>query len=99
MIRAMTETPGSRPWKIAIACQKGGVGKTTVALGLAAAITDSSGSVLLLDTDPQQTAYDISKDGTLPFEVRPALSPAAAGRHQRDPRLRHGAAGSARQSR
>ncbi len=70
------DMPGSRPWKIAIANQKGGVGKTTCALNLAAAINDSSGSVIVLDADPQQTAAEIAGAGPLPFEVRSALSPA-----------------------
>jgi chromosome partitioning protein len=73
----MTEMPGSRPWKIAIANQKGGVGKTTVTLDLAAAISDSSGSVIVYDADPQQSAMEIAAAGSpLPFEVRQALSPA-----------------------
>jgi len=70
----MTEILGSRGWRVAVANQKGGVGKTTVALSLAAAISDSSGSVLLLDADPQQSATEIARAGPLPFEVRPALS-------------------------
>jgi chromosome partitioning protein len=72
----MSELPGSRPWRIAVANQKGGVGKTTVALSLAAAIEDSSGSVVVFDADPQQSAMEIASAGSLPFEVRPALSTA-----------------------
>ena len=70
----MTETNGSRPWCIPVANQKGGVGKTTVTLGLAAAIEDSSGTVVVFDADPQQSATEIARAGSLPFEVRPALS-------------------------
>jgi chromosome partitioning protein len=69
-----TDMPGSRPWKIAIANQKGGVGKTTVTLSLAAAISDSSGTVLVYDADPQQSAMEIAAAGPLPFEVRQAVS-------------------------
>ena len=72
----MTEIPGSRPWCIPVANQKGGVGKTTVALSLAAAIEDSSGSVIVFDADPQQSAMEIAAAGSLPFQVRPALSAA-----------------------
>ena len=74
----MTELLDSRPWNIAIANQKGGVGKTTVTLSLAAAISDSSGTVLVMDADPQQSAAEIAAAGPpLPFEVRPARSTAA----------------------
>ena len=72
----MTEISASRPWCIPVANQKGGVGKTTVALGLAAAIEDSSGSVIVFDADPQQSAMEIAAGGSLPFEVRSALSAA-----------------------
>src|SRR5215472_10914856 len=75
-IRRMSEIPGSRPWIIPVANQKGGVGKTTTALALAAAIEDSSGSVIVYDADPQQSAMEIAAAGALPFEVRPALSAA-----------------------
>lgn len=42
---------------LSIASSKGGVGKTTIAIHIAVAAVDSGKSVLILDTDPQGSAY------------------------------------------
>lgn len=44
---------------IAVANQKGGVGKTAVAVNLAARLADTDRSVLVVDGDPQANATDI----------------------------------------
>lgn len=60
----------SEPWVVAIANQKGGAGKTTLALGLAATTADSSGRALVVDVDPQRSAEEVAERAgeALPFD-------------------------------
>jgi chromosome partitioning protein len=56
---------------VAVVNQKGGSGKTTIALNLAAALAEQRRRVMLTDADPQQTALDWAavRDGPPPFQV------------------------------
>jgi chromosome partitioning protein len=78
---AGTEARLTEPWIIAIANQKGGVGKTTMALGIAAATADSSGRALVVDVDPQGTADEIADAAgdRLPFEFAAESDPRVLG--------------------
>ena len=57
--------------RIAFWSPKGGVGKTTLALNLAAAAYYAGHKVLLCDLDPQKSASDVFNEKKLPFSVVP----------------------------
>lgn len=66
---------------IAVANQKGGVGKSLLSLGLAAVTADANGRAFLVDIDPQSTTSEIAdraeKSGAaLPFDYTADTNPA-----------------------
>ena len=56
----ITEARIASPWIVAVPNQKGGVGKTTMALALAAVTADANGRALVVDVDPQSSSADMA---------------------------------------
>ena len=56
----VTEARIASPWIVAVPNQKGGVGKTTLALALAAVTADANGRALVVDIDPQSSSAEMA---------------------------------------
>jgi chromosome partitioning protein len=69
---------------ISVSNRKGGVGKTTIALNLAAALADQGQRVVLIDADPQQSATQWAQQGSSAASQEPARLPLAVHPLQAD---------------
>ncbi|RKR98970.1 chromosome partitioning protein [Nocardiopsis sp. Huas11] len=68
---------GAASWIVAVCSQKGGAGKSTLVMSLAAAVADSAGRALVVDVDPQaSTADEVDKMANPGFDVVHELDPA-----------------------
>lgn len=77
----MTSSNTTDSWVVAITNQKGGVGKTTLALALAAATADSGGRALVVDVDPQSSSAEQAERIDEPgFDFVHELDPAMIGK-------------------
>src|SRR3974377_2451476 len=54
---------------IAVAQRKGGAGKTTVAISIAAELCRRAKDVALIDSDPQRSAFQWADPGALKFPI------------------------------
>ncbi|WP_144392808.1 AAA family ATPase [Pleionea sediminis] len=61
--------------RVSLWSPKGGVGKTTLALNLAAAAYASGKKAIVCDLDPQQSAVDVFNDKQLSFSVFKGMPP------------------------
>jgi chromosome partitioning protein len=63
---------------IGLVQSKGGVGKTTTAINLAAELARRGRAVVVVDADPARHATGVAGDGRLPFTVETRLCESVA---------------------